>query len=260
MTSHVVHRFSERDMCAGGCGRVRAADTIYCAECRNAEEVKSPFVERDLDVHIELMEERFQGGTKWKDRLEEKGTHCCKLCGHPALPGRIYCSPRCRGAAPRVGGAKIKLDGIKASFLEHARRLGIADRTALLRVSRGMNPIEALRRPKRKWTHGIGELVFVVDGIEATYLEHATRIGIGHSTVLMRVERGMDPIEALKKPVHPPGIGKTVLVVNGVEATLNEHMRRLKLSRRTVRSRIERGMDPVEALQRPVKKSKKKKS
>jgi len=104
-------------------------------------------VERDLDIHIEVMEEQFRGEHRWQDRIEEEGTHPCGLCERPALPGRIYCSPRCRGRAPRIGGQVFLLDGIEASLVEHARRLGLKKDTVIKRVSRGVDPIEALMTP-----------------------------------------------------------------------------------------------------------------
>jgi len=241
---------------------VRLADCLYCAECREAQEVKSPYTERELDMHIEVMEERLQGGTKWRDRIREKGTHTCGLCGRPALPGRLYCSPRCRGTAPRVGGVQFELDGIKASFLGHARRRGIKDKTVLLRVARGMDPIKALTTPLLKKKHsGIGSKVFIVDGIEATFLEHVRRLGMNTSTAFVRVSRaGMDPVEALKTPVAPPSIGRTVFVVDGVEATFYDHVRRLKLNMSTVRARVARGMNPIDALKKPIKKKRRRSS
>jgi hypothetical protein len=101
-------------------------------------------VERDLDIHTEVMEERLRGGRHWQDRIEKEGTHPCGLCGRPALPGRLYCSPSCRGRAPRVGGGLLLFDGVEASLVEHARRLGLDKSTVLKRVSRGMDPAEAL--------------------------------------------------------------------------------------------------------------------
>lgn len=120
---------------------------LLCAECREAEEVEPPVVERDLDIYIEVMEERLRGEHRWQDRIEEEGTHPCGLCERPALPGRLYCSTRCRGRVPRVGGRTFLLDGIEASMAEHARRFGLKQDTVFKRVSRGVDPIEALTSP-----------------------------------------------------------------------------------------------------------------
>lgn len=198
MTSHVIDRFGEHDMCAGGCGRVREAQTVYCAECRDVELVKSPYVERDLDIHIELMEERLKGKTRWKDRLGKEGTHPCRFCGRPALPGRIYCSPRCRGASRKIGGVQVVLDGVKDSLVGHARRRGIKDTTYLMRVFRGHDPIEALKKKVRP----LGVQVVVVDGIEGSIPEHIRRLKVNEGTVRIRIHRGMDPVEALTKPIQ----------------------------------------------------------
>jgi len=142
-----ICRFGERDACSGACGRARLPGGPYCAECRDAKKIEPPYVERDLDLHIEVMEERVRGERRWRDRIEKEGTHPCGLCGRPALPGRLYCSPRCRGCAPRVGGAIFVLDGIEASMVQHARRLGLKKDTVIKRVSRGMDPLEALTTP-----------------------------------------------------------------------------------------------------------------
>lgn len=141
-------RFGGGDPCAGGCGGVSVPRSIYCAECRDdTKEVPPPMTDHDLDVVTEVLAEQMRGETAIQDRIAEEGTRECGLCGRPALPWRLYCSPRCRGRAPRVGPATFELDGIEDSLMGHARRLGLSVWTAWKRVNRGMDPIEALTTP-----------------------------------------------------------------------------------------------------------------
>lgn len=145
-------RFGGGDPCAGGCGHVSVPRSIYCAECRDIakydiKDVPPPPTEHDLDVMTEVLAEQMRGETEIQDRIAEEGTRPCGLCGRPSLPWRLYCSPGCRGRAPRLGGSTFELDGIEDSFMGHARRLGFKYQTAFKRLERGMDPIEALTTP-----------------------------------------------------------------------------------------------------------------
>lgn len=139
-------RFGGGDPCAGGCGSLSVPRSIYCEECKNDVEVPPPLTDHDLDIVTEVLEEKMRGETAIQEKIAEEGTGECGLCGRPTLPWRLYCSPRCRGRAGR-GPSTFELDGVEDSFVGHARRLGFDKRTALKRLARGMDPIEALRTP-----------------------------------------------------------------------------------------------------------------
>jgi hypothetical protein len=145
-------RFGGGDPCAGGCGRLSVPRSIYCEECRDIakhdiRDVPPPQTEHDLDVVTEVLEEQMRGGTSIQDRIVEEGTGECGLCRRPTLPWRIYCSPGCRGRAARLGPALFELDGVMDSLAGHSRRCGFKKDTICQRVSRGMDPIEALTTP-----------------------------------------------------------------------------------------------------------------
>lgn len=149
---YISARFGGGDPCAGGCGGVSVPRSIYCAECRDiakndVKDVPPPMTDHDTDVVTEVLAEQMRGETTIQERIEEEGTRECGLCGRPALPWRLYCSPRCRGRAPRVGPATFELDGIEDSLAGHARRQGLGVATVWKRVNRGMDPIEALTTP-----------------------------------------------------------------------------------------------------------------
>jgi hypothetical protein len=137
------------DPCAGACGGLSIPRSIYCQECKDdQEDVAPPETEHELDIYTEVLAEKMRGETTIKDKLEEQGPRPCGLCGRPSLPWRLYCSPRCRGRAARLGPATFELDGVVDSLLGHARRIGIDDSTVRKRMRKlGMTPKEALTIP-----------------------------------------------------------------------------------------------------------------
>jgi hypothetical protein len=116
-----------------------------CSECRQYrdKEVHPPIEERDLDVHIEVMEEQLRGERKVQEAIEREGTHPCAICGRPSLPGRYCCSDRCRGVARHGRGVRFVVDGVEGTLREHAERLGLKKKTVQKRIERGADVIEA---------------------------------------------------------------------------------------------------------------------
>lgn len=146
---YISARFGGGDICAGGCGRVSVPRSIYCAECRDdIIEVSPPMTDHDIDVVVEVLEEQMRGETAIQDRIAEMGgVRKCGFCGRPSLPWRLYCSPKCRGRAARLGPVTFELHGVEDSLVGHARRVGLNLWTVWKRVNRGMDPIEALTTP-----------------------------------------------------------------------------------------------------------------
>jgi hypothetical protein len=59
----------------------------------------------------------------------------------------MYCSGRCRGRARQGKKAVVELDGITATPLDHAARLGLGASTLYRRLQLGLSVHEALTRP-----------------------------------------------------------------------------------------------------------------
>lgn len=135
-----------------GCGDQAEPGCIYCQECRDraAEPLNDKearlLQERD-DVDVVLLRERLAGKGPMMRRLKRQGTHPCGLCGRPSLPGRQYCSERCRTRARAGERSQVELDGTVATLLEHAARIGLGRSTVYKRLKLGMTPVEALTRP-----------------------------------------------------------------------------------------------------------------
>jgi predicted nucleic acid-binding Zn ribbon protein len=98
------------------------------------------------------LRERLAGGGRLMSRLERYGPAECGVCGGASLPGRLYCSSRCRYLARYRGQAlRVELDGIKATPLEHARRIGMGRSTLYRRLQLGLDPATALTVPVGAW-------------------------------------------------------------------------------------------------------------
>jgi len=128
-----------------GCGETAEPGAIYCAECRGRA-IERLEADSELDVEILIFQEVLEGGPVTR-RLERQGTHPCGLCGRPAVPGRQYCSDRCRTRARAGERGQVKLNGMVATFLEHAARRGLGRSTVYKRLKLGLTPLEALTRP-----------------------------------------------------------------------------------------------------------------
>ena len=92
-----------------------------------------------------LVREAMAGGGDLTDRIQLYGPGSCVICDGPTIPGRLCCSSRCRVASKRGEGV-MEVDGIEATPVAHARRLGINRTTFLMRLRR-MSVREALARP-----------------------------------------------------------------------------------------------------------------
>jgi len=99
------------------------------------------------DIIVLTLSEKLAGGGRYSRRLAKYGPSLCRICCEPSIPGRLYCSDRCRWRARRGEAFTIKLDGIEARPLEHADRLGIGRSTFYRRLQLGLTVTEALTRP-----------------------------------------------------------------------------------------------------------------
>lgn len=145
-----VHRHGEQAPCAGACGRMSLPGLTLCAECRQYKdkEVRPPVEERDLDIHIEVMEEQLRGERTIRESIEKKGgTRPCMICGRPSLPGRCCCSSGCRSLARSKSGFTFVVDGIEATIEEHSDRRRLKKHTVRKRIQRGASLEEALHAP-----------------------------------------------------------------------------------------------------------------
>lgn len=135
-----------RSLCADpGCGGIAAKGRLYCGNCMRRAR---PHGEDNVtDVDAVLLGERIGRRGNMKYLIARNGLHDCILCGREALPGREYCSDRCRGKARNTGPALYVVGGVKASITAHCERLGMAVGTVYKRMKRGMTVEEALTAP-----------------------------------------------------------------------------------------------------------------
>lgn len=127
-----------------GCGGMAAKGKIYCGDCARSAR---PYGDDITDVDTVLLGERLGQKLNWGYRIARHGLHDCALCGREALPGRQYCSNGCRDDARKKKPARYVVDGISASIIKHAKRLGIPQSTVYKRMARGMTAEEALTTP-----------------------------------------------------------------------------------------------------------------
>jgi predicted DNA-binding transcriptional regulator AlpA len=163
----------------------------------------------------------------------------------------------------------VTLDGISASIRAHAKRIGISYGTVMLRISKGMSPTKALTTPPRPAAIvRQGEEVLTVadvmartglsrsaayerialgnptkpkreprrvelDGEMLTIREFAEREGVSRQAVYERIAKNEPPPRA-DEPQKPRGPKPRLVVLDGIEATIAEHMKRTGACRPTV--------------------------
>ena len=97
--------------------------------------------------------------------------------------------------------------------------------------------------------HGRVPATLTIDGETHTIAEWAHRAGLYHSTLSMRLARGMSPKEAITRPPRPRN---TTITAFGETLTVQEWGQRQGISPTLIMSRIGRGMSPEEALTKEV--------
>lgn len=128
------------------CGGTAEPGRIYCRECRRGRGpryLSGQAGEPDPEVEAETLRERLAGGGKHTRRIAKYGHRSCIRCEEPAMPGRLYCSSRCRFQVP----VEIELDGVTMTPIKHAARRGIGHSTFYRRLQLGLSVEEALARP-----------------------------------------------------------------------------------------------------------------
>ena len=139
--------------CAVGCGQLAAPGRIYCAGCVAAPRPPSEGC-AEPDVQVLTLSERLAGGGPLTRRLAKYGPSVCGVCGGDSMPGRLYCSGKCRSRARRPGAGEVELDGVTATPLAHADRLGLGRSTLYRRLQLGLSVQEALTRPVNQEMRG----------------------------------------------------------------------------------------------------------
>jgi hypothetical protein len=133
-----------------GCEDFTEEGSDYCPKCNELRRQKPPprpvrAGERDVE-HL-LLREAIAGSGPHTRRVRKQGTHPCRICEGPSLPGRLYCSDICRARARRGEAMVVEIDGIKGRPIDHMRRLGVSEAVFYKRLRKGLSVREALTRP-----------------------------------------------------------------------------------------------------------------
>lgn len=104
----------------------------------------------------------------------------------------VYCLLFCEG---RPSARRYTIDGIRATVVEHARRIGISTNVIYQRVHRGMTTYEALIAGKEMRSHGYRRLTF--KGETHNIAEWGRRIGVMPRTIGNRLKKGATVAQAL---------------------------------------------------------------
>jgi len=125
---------------------------MYCEKCHdirlhNRKATDLPPTEHELEVTTEVLAEQIRGETAIQDRIARLGTGECVVCGRPTIPGRLCCSPQCRGCVARKSGIPFEHNGVVDCLRGHLKRSGISVKTYEKRVQRGLTIAQALTIP-----------------------------------------------------------------------------------------------------------------
>lgn len=93
--------------------------------------------------------------------------------------------------------------------------------------------------------------LIVFEGEEYTLAELSDKTGLEHSTLALRLDKGMTPEEAVYKTLNYDYI---FVEMNGEKHHLKKWCRILDLPYKTIHARIKRGWEPKKALNTPVRK------
>lgn len=98
--------------------------------------------------------------------------------------------------------------------------------------------------------------VVELDGVAKTVAEWSSDLGIPRRTIIRRLRLGMSPDKILAAGRLRPTRGRTMVTIDGETKSLLAWCEDLGVGYGMVRSRVVRGMDPVEALKSPYKSHK----
>ena len=148
------------------------------------------------------------------------GDPCARGCGGVSTPSSIYCES-CLAALYEnhkitVPPSEHELDVVTEVLKEQIRGENKIQKAL---AEKGPGKCHLCGRPSLPWriycspqcrgrNPRIKKTEVEIDGVMDTFLGHARRRGICDNTYSTRIRRGMDPIEALNKPVQFRGPNK----------------------------------------------------
>lgn len=193
------------------------------------------------------------------DHLGNRYISIVKMCKHYGIRPGTYSVRIKRGYTVKQALGLEKINRIKKfvvegigtfdSFKDALEKYNMSSSVYNLHIRMGMTPKEALeydgksRNKKQIDIEGYGRFESIK--------EACNYFGVKETTFFSRVERGMDPVQALTKQVLPKQI-EVSIEGHGTFSSIKEACKHMGIGCSTYRGRVKYGIDPLQALILPV--------